>query len=170
MIVVVPAGRKDFDALRRIELAAFETLRAAGAVAGPAAASSDAELQRYLDAGLLFAAYYHETRDPIGYGGGYETGGWLHVGEVDVRPDWQRRGVGRRLMEAFIGEGLARELLGTTLTTDRLAPFNAAFYAKLGFRPIEADDACPEHLKAALEVEVAKGLDAHRRIAMVLAR
>jgi predicted N-acetyltransferase YhbS len=39
-IVIRPATRTDFPALRDIELAAFETLRGAGAVDGEASAST----------------------------------------------------------------------------------------------------------------------------------
>lgn len=73
------ASREDFAALQSIELAAFETLRAAGAVAGEPSASTDDELQLYLDAALLYAAFDGNGK-AVGYGGGYVIDGWLHVG------------------------------------------------------------------------------------------
>jgi GNAT superfamily N-acetyltransferase len=155
-----------FSALRTIELASFETLRAAGAVAGEAAASSDEELQRYLDSGFLLAAF-GEGGVPVGYGGGYVADSWLHIGEVDVHPNWQRKGIGRRLLEALLDEGRARKLRGATLTTDRFAPFNAPFYTSLGFQAVE-EEACPARLRAILDKEKEKGLDPLRRVAMML--
>nr|WP_246499692.1 GNAT family N-acetyltransferase [Azospirillum soli] len=144
----------------------FETLRAAGAITGEATASSDEDLQQYLNNNLLFAAF--DERDiPVGYGGGYIAEDWLHIGEVDVYPDWQRKGIGRRIMNALLEEGLTRKLKGATLTTDRFAPFNAPFYSSLGFQPVGGDE-CPERLRAILAAEQAKGLDPLRRIAMKL--
>ncbi|CAG9168009.1 GNAT family N-acetyltransferase [Cupriavidus respiraculi] len=162
---IEPATAEHFPALQAIELAAFDTLRAAGAVSGEASASSDEELQRYLDAGFLLAAY-DAGGEPVGFGGGYVAEQWLHIGEVDVHPDWQRRGIGRRLMEALLDIGRARSLKGATLTTDRHAPFNAPFYATLGFDPVEPD-ACPARLKTILSAEEQKGLEPLRRVAMM---
>jgi GNAT superfamily N-acetyltransferase len=165
-IRIEQASRNEFSALRTIELAAFETLRAAGAVTGEATASSEEELQHYLDSGFLLVAF-NEGGDPVGYGGGYVADSWLYIGEVDVLPNWQRKGIGRQLLEALLDEGRARKLKGTTLTTDRFAPFNAPFYASLGFQAIEGD-ACPARLRAILDKEKEKGLDPLRRAAMML--
>jgi GNAT superfamily N-acetyltransferase len=160
------ASRDAFSALRTIESASFETLRAVGAVTREAVASSDEELQRYLDAGFLLAAF-DEGGVPVGYGGGYIADSWLHIGEMDVHPGWQRKGIGRRLLEALLDEGRARRLKGATLTTDRFAPFNAPFYASLGFHAI-AEEECPPRLRAILDSEREKGLDPLRRVAMTL--
>lgn len=165
-IDILRADRRHFPALRMVELASFETLRAAGAVTGAPAASSDEELQQYLDAGILYAAF-DEKNIPVGYGGGCVTEGYLHIGEVDVHPRWQRRGIGRRLMQALLAEGRNRKLTGATLTTDRFAPFNAPFYSSLGFQAVERQ-ACSPRLRAILQAEEAKGLDPLRRVAMVL--
>lgn len=158
------AGRNHFPALRAIELASFETLRAADAVTGGADASSNEELQKYLSSSLLFAAF-DEKDIPVGYGGGYVVENSLHIGEVDVHPTWQRKGIGRKIMSALLEEGRARKLKGSTLTTDRFAPFNAPFYSSLGFRMFEGDE-CPERLRLILAAEQAKGLDPRRRVAM----
>ncbi|MGQ9368151.1 GNAT family N-acetyltransferase [Azospirillum sp. ST 5-10] len=165
-IRVGKANRDHFSVLRTLELASFETLRAAGAVIGEATASSDEELQQYLNADLLFAAF-DEQAMPVGYGGGYTEESWLHIAELDVHPNFQRKGIGRQIANALLNEGRARNLKGATLTTDRFAPFNATFYISLGFRPIP-NDALPERLRAALRTEKEKGLDPRRRVAMML--
>ncbi|MUZ75174.1 GNAT family N-acetyltransferase [Agrobacterium vitis] len=165
-IHIDPATIQHFCNLRNVELASFETLRAAGAVTGEPAASTDEELQVYLDAGLLLAAF-DGTESPVGYAGGYISEGWLHIGEVDVHPEWQRQGIGRRLINALLNEGRTRHLVGSTLTTDHFAPFNAPFYSSLGFHAVEGD-ACTARLKEILAVEVAKGLNPLRRVAMML--
>jgi len=165
-MLIRPATTADFDALRVIELAAFETLRTAGAVSGVPSASSDQHLQRYLDHGFLEVACDHGG-DPIGFCGGYIAERLLYIGEMDVHPNWQRQGVGRALLIASLDKARARKLFGATLTTDRFAPFNAAFYATMGFRAL-ADDELPARLRVILDEEAKIGLDPDRRIAMML--
>lgn len=65
--------------------------------------------------------------------------GFRIFGEVDVHPNWRRKGVGRQLMEALLNDARARKLNGATLTTDRFAPFNAVFYASSGFHAVEGE-------------------------------
>jgi GNAT superfamily N-acetyltransferase len=158
-------GRPDFKRIQEIELAAFETLRAAGAVSGEAEASSDQELLVYLEDGLLLGAF-DAVGELLGYAGAYMAGTELHIGEMDVDPRFQRRGIGRSLISAFLEEGGRRSLEAVTLTTDRHAPFNAPFYASMGFQLLAGKE-IPERLKAILESEAAKGLDPLRRVAMI---
>jgi predicted N-acetyltransferase YhbS len=152
-------GRPDFKRIQEIELAAFETLRAAGAVSGEAEASSDQELLVYLEDGLLLGAF-DAVGELLGYAGAYMAGTELHIGEMDVDPRFQR------LISAFLEEGGRRSLEAVTLTTDRHAPFNAPFYASMGFQLLAGKE-IPERLKAILESEAAKGLDPLRRVAMI---
>jgi predicted N-acetyltransferase YhbS len=165
-IVIRPAAQSDFSALRDIELAAFETLRDAGAVDGEASASTVEQLQQYLDRSLLLVAC---ASDGVvrGWCGGYEIDGWLHIAEIDVHPDWQLMGIGRQLIHALLDEGKRRGLCGATLTTDRIAAFNAPFYQSFGFRFLAQQDSFPR-LEAILEAEVGAGLNPLRRVAMVV--
>lgn len=148
-----------------MELASFETLRNVGAVSGEPSSSSDEELQKYLDHDLLYVVCAPDGV-PVGYCGGYVAQHWLHLGEMDVHPDWQRKGFGRKLMETLIDRGRARKLVGATLTTDRFAAFNAPFYASLGFTLVEKEN-CPPRLRKILESEARAGLDPGRRVAMI---
>lgn len=160
------ATHNDFVALQAIELASFETLRGANAVSGEPSASSHDELKQYLDDGLLYSAY-DQDNVPVGYCGGYVTDGWLHIGEMDVHPLWQRKGLGRKLMERLLCEGRSKGLIGSTLTTDRFAPFNAPFYASLGFQLLDRAK-CSPRLQDILASEAEKGLDPNRRVGMIL--
>jgi predicted N-acetyltransferase YhbS len=161
-----PALASDFPSLKAIEVDAFETLRATGAVSGAATSSSVDDLQYLLDHGLLLVAT-DAVDTPVGYVGASFPDGWLYVSEIDVARAWQRKGIGRALMLAVLAEGRKRGLCGSTLTTDRHAPFNAAFYASLGFRPLEANE-LSDHLSKTLAKEYAAGLDPLRRMAMLL--
>jgi len=165
-MLIRPAARGDFDAIRLVELAAVETLRIAGAMSGSPAATNAEDLQDYLDQDLIYVACA-EDGSVVGYCGGSVADRFLHIGEVDVHPSWQRKGLGRRLLTTLIDRGRARKLDAATLTTDRFAPFNAPFYTRLGFLPIEAE-AAPRWLRETLEEEIARGLDPLRRVAMVL--
>jgi hypothetical protein len=67
----------------------------------------------------------------------------------------------------LLDEDRAKKLQGATLTTDRLAPFNAPFYATFGFKLLEEEAGSPR-LRRILEAEIEKGFDPCRRVAMAL--
>lgn len=161
-----PAQPEHFGMLRVIELAAFETLRDAGAVTGQACASSLEELSDFSRNGLLLAAWTPDSV-PVGFAAGKVEDRWLHVAEIDVHPDWQRHGIGRRLMQTLLCAGQQRGLAGATLTTDSMAAFNARFYATLGFNIVEGH-ARPPHLANLNAEEIAKDFNPARRAVMWL--
>lgn len=165
-ITIRPARSEHFAALRAIELASFETLREAGAVSGTPVANSLEALHQLCREGVLLVAFAPNDI-PVGFAGAVIREDWLHIAEADVHPDWQRQGIGRRLMQALLSEGKARGLNGASLTTDRDAPFNAPFYASLGFDIVEGNAISPR-LKAVLTEEILAGLDPKRRVAMQL--
>jgi len=164
-IAIRPALPEHFAALRAIELAAFETLRDAGAVAGQACAASLADFNDFSRDGLLLAAFTSDAV-PVGFVAGRFEGRWLHIAEIDVHPDWQRHGAGRLLMQAAIFTGQQRGLVGATLTTDNLAAFNARFYATLGFEIVEGHSR-PPHLVSLNREEIAQGFNPARRVTML---
>lgn len=165
-ITIKPAQPEHIAALRAIELAAFETLRRAGAVNGSPVATSEEQFDQLRLEGVLLVALLPDGI-PVGFAGAIITENWLHIAEMDVHPDWQQQGTGRRLLNAILSEGKMRGLQGATLTTDRFAPFNAVFYAALGFIPVEGDDLSPR-LQTLLLEETLAGLNPKRRIAMQL--
>mgnify|MGYP003628068385 CR=1 FL=1 len=90
----------------------------------------------------------------------------LHIRQLDVHPEFsgQKRTVGlvRAVQRFFGGRGLAR----LTLTTFADVPWNAPYYARIGFAPV-AGDSLSGALAAAL-AEDAAGFPAASRIAMEL--
>ncbi|SFT80526.1 Predicted N-acetyltransferase YhbS [Kosakonia arachidis] len=163
-ITLKPAQSEHLAAFRAIELASFETLRSTGAVTGDPVATSLEDLSRLSEEGILFAAFAAEDI-PVGFAGAYITESWLHIVEANVHPNWQRQGIGRRLINALLAEGSTLGLIGASLTTDRYAPFNAPFYASLGFEILQ-EDALSPRLKALLAAETISGLAPMRRVAM----
>lgn len=165
-IRIGPAQPEHFAALRVIELAAFETLREAGAVTGQAVANSLQDFCDFSRDGVLLAAFTPDAT-PVGFVAGTFENRWLHIAEMDVHPRWQRKGIGRALMQAMLASGQQRGLAGATLTTDNRAAFNAKFYASLGFERV-TDESGPAHLKSHREEEIARGFDPARRVGMRL--
>jgi GNAT superfamily N-acetyltransferase len=89
----------------------------------------------------------------------------VHIEELDVLPAWGRRGIGRALVTAVLGDARARGRPAVTLTTFRDVPWNAPFYARLGFRIVEPAAFGPG-LAAVWAHEIARGLPPELRVAM----
>lgn len=90
----------------------------------------------------------------------------LHIWEMDVLPVYQGRGIGAVILRACLIDAENAGFRAATLTTFRDLPWNGPFYARLGFVEIE-DLAAHPRLAGELEEEVAAGLPAARRIAMI---
>jgi len=90
----------------------------------------------------------------------------LHIWEMNVRPDFQQRGIGAGLVRAAQIDARNAGFKALTLTTFRDLTWNAPFYARLGFEEVTALDA---HIRLAGELanEVDDGLPADRRCAMI---
>jgi GNAT superfamily N-acetyltransferase len=149
-----------------IEIDAFWVLHEAGAVACEPTSLAVDVLRQSLAELLLFVAVDGEDT-PFGFLAGIRKDGSVHIAEIDVVRRWQKRGVGRRLMEAVIEAARAQGAAGVTLTTDRQVAFNAPFYASMGFRILD-DEERPAVLTQILENEAAHGADPIRRVAMAL--
>lgn len=165
-ITISAAQANHYSSLRAIELAAFETLREAGAVTGQAVANSLKDFDDFSRNGLLLSAFTPDAI-PVGFIAGNIEDIWLHIAEIDVHPDWQRKGIGRLLMQAILSSGQQRGLAGATLTTDNIAAFNSEFYATLGFEIVEGPS-CPPHLISKKAEEIRMGFNPARRVAMRL--
>jgi GNAT superfamily N-acetyltransferase len=93
------------------------------------------------------------------------SGARLHLAELDVLPDHERRGVGRALVSLVERWGEAHGFAEVTLTTYRDVPWNGPLYRRLGYEFLPAEDLDAE-LVARLETEAAQGLDSMPRVAM----
>ena len=93
------------------------------------------------------------------------VGGVAHLEELDVDPEHGRRGIGRRLVEAACDWARAQGCSHITLTTFRDVPWNAPFYARLGFVALREEELC-DALRELRAAEAQDGLDPHKRIVM----
>ncbi|WP_293365924.1 GNAT family N-acetyltransferase [Phenylobacterium sp.] len=91
----------------------------------------------------------------------------LHLWELAVRRDAQRRGVGRALLAAVVADAAARGLAAVTLTTFREIAWNGPLYRRLGFVELSEAELNPR-LTAVRAREAALGLDVANRCAMRL--
>jgi GNAT superfamily N-acetyltransferase len=121
------------------------------------------ELQAAYEAGLLWVA--RTPAQVVGFALVELLDGGPHLEEIDVHPDYGRGGVGRALMHAVMTWAREAGHSSITLTTFRDVPWNAPFYAQLGFRTLEPAELTPG-LEVAVQNEIARGFDPSRRVVM----
>lgn len=85
------------------------------------------------------------------------TGDVLHIVELAVAKEFQRRGLGRALLDFAIDAARARGLRAITLTTFRHVAWNAPFYARYGFVELR-DSELDARLRQTLLAEEGRGL------------
>jgi ribosomal protein S18 acetylase RimI-like enzyme len=113
--------------------------------------------------GSLFVA--EENASLVGFALCSPLESGLHLDELDVLPAAGRRGIGTALVNAVVDLARQRGLPYVTLSTLSSIPWNAPWYARLGFRVLTADELTPA-LEALLEVECARGLPMEGRVLM----
>lgn len=90
----------------------------------------------------------------------------LHIWELSVHADFQRMGIGKRLIEEAYEYASGHGLSALTLTTFSDVSWNAPWYAQLGFQIVSTS--AEQRLRQLLDAEVKHGLPASRRVAMRL--
>ncbi|MFE3093416.1 GNAT family N-acetyltransferase [Streptomyces sp. NPDC059248] len=159
------AEAADLPLLRDIERAAGEPFRGIGMVEiAEDEPPAEEILERYRAAGRAWVAVDDDDR-PLAYLIHDTVDGAAHVEQVSVRPDAARRGLGRALID-HLGERAAAEGLGAlTLTTFAEVPWNAPYYARIGFRALD-DAGITEGLQEIRRAEQEHGLDRWPRVCM----
>ena len=92
-----------------------------------------------------------------------EVEGCGYVEQIDVLPSHARRGIGAALLEATAELARGRGYAALTLSTFKDVPFNAPYYARLGFEVVET--LTPGMVEIRQEHE-ARGLDETARVFM----
>ncbi len=108
-----------------------------------------------------------ESDTPIGFINGETLDNHLHIWEMSVNQDQQRKGIGRSLVKQATEHAKSSGYKGLTLTTFRDVPWNDKFYGSVGFALLQSSDISPALTKI-LEDEVKAGLPGDRRCAMRL--
>jgi putative acetyltransferase len=91
-----------------------EELRASGALAISLVAVSDLGIVGHVAASPVMVSE--------------QTGDWFGIGPISVLPQWQRQGIGTRLMESVLAQLRAKGARGCVLVGD------PRFYARFGFQ------------------------------------
>ena len=90
-----------------------------------------------------------------------------HLREVDVLPDFSRRGIGTALVQTVVAWARTKGYPTLTLTTFHHLPWNAPFYQRLGFEQLPVP--VPKAELEALRQQEAEDLDLSKRVIMRLA-
>jgi len=152
-----PARMEDAEALPAVERSAgalFRTLPGLAWIADDVVLSVE-EHRPAIAAGTSWVA--ETAAGPAGFLSARRMPTSLYLAELSVRRECQGRGLGRRLIGAAAEYARSREVPSLTLTTFRAVPWNAPFYARLGFVVI-GDDALEPWLAAITAEETARGL------------
>ncbi|MCZ7415599.1 MULTISPECIES: GNAT family N-acetyltransferase [unclassified Streptomyces] len=159
-----PGGSGDLRRCQEIERAAGDLFRAVG-MAGVAdhAPPTLEELEGYRAAGRLWVAEEPGgSPEPVAYLLAEPVDGRTHIEQVSVHPRAARQGIGRLLIDRAAAEGGGASL---TLTTFRDVPWNAPYYARIGFAPLAEGELTPG-LRAIRAREAELGLDRWPRLCM----
>lgn len=89
----------------------------------------------------------------------------VHVEQVSVDPAHAGLRIGQQLLEIAAEWTRQQGLAAMTLTTFALVPWNAPYYARLGFAVLPEDEQSPQ-LRAIRKAEIERGLDAWPRVTM----
>ncbi len=102
---------------------------------------------------------------PIGFALVERLGGEFHLEELDVLPEYGRQGLGTALVRTVCAWVESQGSASLTLCTFREIPWNAPFYARLGFELLSREDLTPS-LEERMREEAAHGLAREHRVAM----
>jgi GNAT superfamily N-acetyltransferase len=160
------ARAEDIEVMREIERGAGSLFASIGmdAVAADEPPSS-AVLSAYIAAQRAWIVEVMGRR--AGYAIADIVDGSGHLEQVSVHPDFGRRGLGRALIGTVVAWAEGRGLPAVTLSTFRDVPWNAPYYAALGFRPLE-DARLTAGLAKLRAHEIEVGLDVDARCFMRL--
>lgn len=152
-------------ALRQVERAAGARFRDFGmadiADADPTALSI---LQDRAAHGRLYVAGFGNGA-PVGFLIWSPKDGRAYIEEVSVHPEHAGRKLGARLIDALASDAYGR-FQCLSLATFRDIPWNAPYYASLGFAELPRGQAGPEH-ELSWQRQAEDGLDMSRRLFMI---
>lgn len=137
-----PTRLADVFRLQEIERAAAELFRGSHLIDITAmSVIALADHERSIDEGLSFVAEVDGRK--VGFVIGEMQGRDAYLRELDVDPDYHRRGIGAGLVKHFAETAKAKGARGVYLSTFRAPPWNAPFYRKLGFLDVAHADYLP---------------------------
>ncbi|MCA8293442.1 GNAT family N-acetyltransferase [Burkholderia sp. AU30198] len=165
-ILIRPATREDAAAMAAVEVAAAQRFREIGMthIAEAEPTDTTAVLVR-IDGGRAYVAV-----DARGACVGFAfyrllDAQRLYLEELDVAPSHAGQRIGARLIEQVTARAAQEGIAEVVLSTFRDAPWNAPYYARLGFSIVD-DATLDDTLRAIRAHHVALGLDETQRVFM----
>jgi GNAT superfamily N-acetyltransferase len=101
----------------------------------------------------------------IGYAITNEVDDTLYLQQIDVEPSYGRRGIGSTLIRTVCAWAKSHGYQVVSLSTFREIPWNAPFYAKLGFQSLDESELSPGFQQIRLK-ESEAGLPISERVIM----
>ncbi|WAL98686.1 GNAT family N-acetyltransferase [Streptomyces sp. Je 1-369] len=144
-MLIRPVAAAELPTLQDIERAAGEPFRSLGmAEIADDEPPTVEELDRYRRAGHAWVAV-DDKDSPIAYliADPLPDAHALHIEQVTVHPRAARRGVGRALIAYAADRAREEGATALTLTTFADVPWNAPYYARIGFRPLADAELTP---------------------------
>ncbi len=165
---VVPASVNHISSLPSIERSAAELFGDAVPAELLEHVTDEATLLDSQRSGTLWVALGQDD-EPVGFARVVAAGARVHLAELDVIPAHGRRGVGTSLIRAVEVWACSRRSSQITLTTYRDLPWNAPFYARMGFSVVpetdwDADMRRRFEEEAGLQSELAKRVFMRKRL------
>lgn len=157
-VLIRPARADEIETVRDIERRSAQRFLGTDlAVLAKDEPTDAATLARRIHAGGLLVAQAEDGKS-VAFVMLRPLDGWGYVEQIDVLPSHERRGIGAALLER-----VGRDWPTLLLSTFRDVPWNAPYYARLGFRPVEALTPAMQAIRTEHE---ARGLDESRRLFM----
>lgn len=122
------------------------------------------ELAEAQQAGRLWVAA-HETDQAVGFALVKLVDEQPHLHEISVHPAHGMRGLGKRLIRMIQAWAQQQGYVSLTLLTFRQIPWNAPYYARLGFSSMGAHE-ITHGLRALQQLEERHGLKSTDRVCM----
>ncbi len=165
MVSIEPAAKSHLSAIPRIEQAAAAVFPEADLPLHIRYRVTDrATLAAAQQDGRLWIAL-NAKREPVGFAHVCQIDEQAHLDEMDVHPEYVRRGIGTALVNTVLDWARSQGYGELTLITFRHLPWNAPFYAALGFEVV-GDDLLGDQMRDLLQQEARAGLKAANRICM----
>ena len=119
--------------------------------------------ERAISENLLWLATY--CKHTVGFALALNHGCDCHLEQMSVDPEHTRRGIGAALLEHLITSAREERYERITLSTFQSLPWNAPFYAKMGFNMVP-DSELTTDLREVIRKETVAGLDMAIRVIM----
>jgi GNAT superfamily N-acetyltransferase len=161
-----PVRRAELPKLQRIEQAAAQLFADTDHawIAGDEGMGLDT-LKHWYQHGKIWVVVTTDD-EPIGFAVARPLDGKAYLHELDIHPDHGRQGLGARLIDTISDWARANGYPAMTLTTCVDIPWNAPYYARLGFRVLNENELEPG-LRAVRAHEIEAGWAAAERVCML---